>query len=108
MLTDGDLMRVAVQAIKFEPAQGVPWSGSGGGGSGVAIRGPPQQALTTTFSFLFAAPCGWPVPPVAPDSLADAAEWLDAARQHAEDGYPAAPVAALLVGGGGGGTRARE
>ena len=86
VLTHGDLMRVSVQAIKHEPAQGA-----------AAARGAlqrPQQALTTVFSFLFAAPPGSVVPPVRPDSLADAADWLVAARQHAEEGYPPPPITA--------------
>ena len=84
VLTHSDLMRVAVQAIKFEPAQG---------GAGTAPRSAGQQALTTTFSFLFAVPPGAQVPPVVPESLADASEWLLAARQHADDGYPPPPAA---------------
>lgn len=83
VLTHGDLMRVSVQAIKHEPAQ----AGVGGGS-----RHKVHQALTTTFSFLFAAPPGAVVPPVRPDSLEDAADWLLAARQHAEDGYPPPPI----------------
>jgi hypothetical protein len=82
VLVHGDLMRVAVQAIKHEPAQ---------------VRGPGapggvHQALTTTFSFLFAAPNGADVPPVRPETLEDAADWLLAARQHEDDGYPPPPM----------------
>lgn len=78
-------MRVSVQAIKHEPAQSVPARG---------LPPRPLQALTTVFSFLFAAPPGAVVTPVRPDSLADAADWLVAARQHAEEGYPPPPIAA--------------
>jgi hypothetical protein len=81
VLVHGDLMRVAVQAIKHEPAQGAP-----GAPGGV------HQALTTTFSFLFAAPSGTDVPGVRPETLEDAADWLLAARQHEDDGYPPAPM----------------
>ncbi|KAI8462628.1 MAG: hypothetical protein J3K34DRAFT_527607 [Monoraphidium minutum] len=85
VLTHGDLMRVSVQAIKHEPAVFA-------AGRGVPPRA--QQALTTVFSFLFAAPPGAVVVPVRPDSLADAADWLVAARQHAEEGYSPPPIAA--------------
>jgi hypothetical protein len=96
VLTHGDLMRVSVAAIKHEPAMG---AGCAGG-----VPAPRQdQALTTTFSFLFAAPPGTDVAPVRPDTLADAADWLLAARQHADDGYPSPPLDWGSRGGGGGG-----
>ena len=106
VLTHGDLMRVAVAAVKHTPALGpaAPVAasaadGGGGGGAGGGRGGaggggahPAQHAaLTTTFSFLFAAPPGHRVPPVRPETLADAADWLLAARQHREDGYPLPP-----------------
>jgi acyl-CoA hydrolase len=95
VLTQRGLMRVGVQAVKHEPAMG--------GGGAAAPRPRTHQALTTTFSFLFAAPPGVAVPPVRPETLADAADWLLAARQQAEDGYPPPPVAAW--GGAGTGPR---
>ncbi|GBF98047.1 hypothetical protein Rsub_10275 [Raphidocelis subcapitata] len=85
VLTHGELMRVSVAAIKHEPAMGA-------GCAGGAPVPRPDQALTTTFSFLFAAPLGSDVAPVRPDTLADAADWLLAARQHADDGYPRPPL----------------
>lgn len=93
VLTHGDLMRVSVAAIKHEPA----FAGLPGARQAAA-----HSALTTTFSFLFAAPPGAAVTPVRPETLADAGDWLLAARQHAEDGYPPPPLGAWGQPGGGG------
>jgi len=84
VLTHTDLMRVAVRAIKHEPVQS-----SGGGAGG---HGPAPRAVTTTFSFLFAAPPGTAVPPVRPETEVDEADLAFALRQHAEDSYPPPPA----------------
>lgn len=93
VLTHGDLMRVSVSAIKHSPSLGC--SPAPAAAQAAPADGAPpaaaHAALTTTFSFLFAAPPGCAVPPVRPETLDDAADWLLAARQHREDGYPLPP-----------------